>query len=266
MHPKDVLHEKVLERLGDATGVYDYDQWLACWFLISKSEHDNEDPDKTFACAKGGSVFQYCDALSYDWKQRGVTCGIVGFTTANSGKAEWGDLQPVLEILKRDGGPNLVRYAKTCHQDKDDAKKLCRKIRSLKGSDLDAFIDAQFEALLDKGGYLYETVHAWKQAGVDAPSILAIATVFDASLNQGHDGKDGGCTNLVKIAESHHGDENKILKRFNAWRREVAGSKNYNSCAHNGESRSDMFETLRKRGQFQTRVEDAERVVTWTMK
>jgi len=266
MKPDHALNERVLKTLGNATGIYDYEQWLACWLLISKAEHDNEDEEKTFFTQKGESVFTFADFLPYDWTDRGVTCGLVGFTSANCGKESWGDLQPVLKLLKKHGGPDLLKYAKTCHKDKDDAKKLCRKIHQLEGSDFDAFVEAQIEALVVKNGYIYETVNAWKDVGVSKPSILAIATVFDASLNQGYCGKDGGCVNLKKIGKKHEGDENKILRDFNTWRREVAARSNYNSCPHNGHSRSDMYEDLRKGGHFHLTVKDVKQVNSWRMK
>ncbi len=265
MKPEAALNEKTLKILGDATGIYDYEQWLACWLLVSKSEHDNEDPAKTFIGHGGESVFQYADFLPYDWKERGVTTGLVGFTTSNCGKSEWGDLQPVLNILKESGGPDLGKYTKNCHKDKDDAKKLCKKIHGLSGKDLDLFIEAQFKALVVKGGYIHETMHGFKKIGIEKPSMLAIATVFDASLNQGHDGKDGGVKNLIKLGEGV-GNENDVLKKYNAWRRDVAGGSNYNSCKHNGHSRSDMFEDLRKDGKFDITCADVCKVNSWKMK
>lgn len=266
MKPEQVLNESVLKILGDATGIRDYQQWLACWLLISKSEHDNQDENKTFLAQNGESVFQYADFLPYDWTERGVTCGLVGFTTANDGKPEWGDLEPVLHRLKKKGGPDLLGLTKTCHTNKNDAKKLCKKIHDLSGEDLNRFIESQFEALVNTDGYICETVKAWKHVGIECPSMLAVATVFDTSLNQGFDGKDGGCTNLKKIGKKHQGDENAILKEFNEWRRRVAGKKNYNSCAHNGHCRSDMYESLRKDEHFKLAVDDVKKVLGWKMK
>ena len=263
MKPEHALNEKTLKILGDVAGIYDFNEWLACWLLVSKSEHDNEKPEKTFIGAKGESVFKYADFLPYDWTERGVTCGLVGFTSANCGKDAWGDLQPVLKILKKRGGPDLLKYADSCHKDKASAKKLCKKIHGLDDKDFDLFVEAQFEALIVPGGYIFETVNAWKKVGVENPSMLAIATVFDTSLNQGHDGKDGGCKNLIKIGKDHKGDEDKILEKYNDWRRKVAGSTNYNSCRHNGENRSDMFDKLRGK---KFTVDNVIDVIGWKMK
>ena len=112
---------------------------------------------------------------------------------------------------------------------------------------------------------------AWKEAGVDQPSALAVATVFDASLNQGWGGKDGGCTSLRKLAVQC--DEDATLKKthtYNAWRRVTAARNAYNNPPANGRNRADMFEALRKAKAFSLTGHDAaadiKKAIRWTMK
>lgn len=260
------LTPQVLAMLKKETGIDSADAWWNIWWLISKPEHDNEEKKDAFEADDGTSLFQYAAALSYDRKERGVTMGIVGFTTACDGKDGEGDAKTLFDIYKTLGGEDLSPLMKGCAKNKAACKKLCKKIKSL--GDEPAWVEAQWRALFAPGetGYLRQTMKAWKSIGVDAPSPLAIATVFDASLNQGSGGPDGGCVFLTKLGV--RGDEDATLQKYNAWRAKVAGTKEYNEPAINGKNRAGQFESLRKAGCSSLEKCDAEiqRAIGWEMK
>lgn len=180
------LSPDVLALLKTTTGLDDAEAWRNIWLLVSKSEHDNTDPAKAFLTDKGKSLFSYASALSYDWKDRGVTMGIVGWTTACDGKDGKGDAPVLFKIYKELGGEDLMKYCDGCTKDKSKCSALIKKIESLAGDP--KWIQAQWKQLVtkaDDGAYLYHTIDTWKKLGIQ-PSALAIATVFDASLNQGY--------------------------------------------------------------------------------
>lgn len=265
----DPLGPDVLDLLTKTTGIGNAEAWRNMWLLVSKSEHDNQDPQKVFVDDDGGDLFTYASALSYDRKDRGVTMGLVGWTTGCDGKDGHGDAPALFKVYKELGGEDLMNYCDGCCKSKQACEKLIRKIESLEGDP--RWIKAQWQQLVtkaDDGAYLYHTLQAWKKIGIDAPSALAIATVFDASLNQGYSGKDGGCTNLERLAIS--GDENATLEVYNAWRRKVAGTNDYNNPKSNGENRADMFEKLRKAKHFSLSGDAALRAIkqaiSWEMK
>lgn len=265
-----VLTPEVLKLLGSTTGLADAEAWQNIWLLVSKGEQDNEDPKKAFLDDKGGSLFTYAAALSYDASQRGVTIGAVGWTTANDGKDGDGDAPELFKAYAKLGGEDLTPLCKGCTSSKSAREKLIAKIHGL--ADDPRWVLAQWQQLLSPGtpdgAYLYNTVHAWKKVGIQNPSALAIATVFDASLNQGNFGKDGGCLNLEKLAVK--GDENATLEKYNAWRRKVAGTNQYNEPSSNGQNRADQFEKLRHAGVFSLKGPEAAKAIksalSWTMK
>lgn len=263
------LSPEVLKMLKETTGLGDAEAWRRIWLLVSKSEHDNTDPAKAFLTDKGKSLFAYASALSYDWKERGVTMGIVGWTTGNDGKDGRGDAPELFKVYKSLGGEDLMPYCDGCCKDKAKCTKLIKKIESLADDPL--WIQAQWKQLVTKadcGAYLYHTVSSFKKIGIDSPSALAIATVFDASLNQGYDGKDGGCVMLEKLGVK--GDENATLEKYNQWRAKVAGTNDYNSPPINGKNRAKQFEDLRKAKVFTLTGGDAlkeiQRAISWEMK
>lgn len=263
------LPPEILSLLHKATGLDNAEAWRNIWLLISKSEHDNDDPARTFVTSKGEDVFTYAAGLSYDAKDRGVTMGLVGWTTAYDGKDAQGDAMELFKIYASLGGENLAPLAKGCCTSKDTREKLISKIKSLAKDP--AWVQAQWQQLVsdsDDGAYIFHTMKAWRHIGVPKPSALAIATVLDASLNMGSYGKDGGCENLVKLAV--RGDENKSLEKYNAWRRKVAGTNDYNSPPINGKNRADMFEKLRKAKVYTLVGPDATKALkdalSWTMK
>jgi hypothetical protein len=259
----DPLSPEVLRVLQAATGLGKKESWNAIFLLVSKSEHNNEDPAKAFLTDKGTSVFTYASALPYDMKQRGVTTGLVGYTTADGGKDGHGDAPVLFRQYKALGGEDLMPFIPGCTTSKDACAKLIAKIRSL---DKDpAWVQAQFQNLVTDDGYLAQTMRAWKKLGIAAPSPLALATLFDHNLNCGFDGKDGGTANMIKLGVP--GDEDASLKKFNAWRRTVAGKNCYNDPPSNGLHRADMFEELRKAKCYQ--LDDMpliKKSISWTMK
>lgn len=260
----DPLNQDVLDLLQDVTGCGDRTSWNNIWLLVSKGEHDNTDPKKAFKTDKNTNVFTYASALSYDWKKRGVTMGLVGWTTANNGQDGRGDAPELFKAYKALGGEDLMKYCDGCTKSRDTCDKLIKKITSLDNDA--AWTLAQWQQLcLTQGGYLYQVMKTFKKIGIPKPSPLAIATVLDASLNQGFDGPDGGCVCLEKLGVS--GDENATLEKYNAWRRKVAGTNDYNSPPINGQHRADQFEILRKSKQFD--LQDTKAVVkaiSWEMK
>ena len=265
----DPLNDNVMALLKKTTGISSTEAWRAIWLLVSKSEHDNEDPDKAFRTSKGESLFGYAAALSYDCTDRGVTMGAVGWTTGCDGKDGAGDAGELFRIYKDLGGEDFRPLMKGCCASKAAREKLIKKIEQAAHDP--EWVQAQWTQLVtkaDDGAYIYHTMKAWKEAGVDQPSALAIATVFDASLNQGWGGAYGGCTTLRKLAV--HGDEDATLKKYNAWRRTVAGTHDFNSPPVNGRNRADMFEKLRKAKAFSLTGPDAaaaiKKAIRWTMK
>ena len=259
--PEQALSTEVLKILGDATGLADREAWTNIWLLISKSEHNNEKVSGTFEIETNkGSVFGYASALSYDQKKRGVTMGLVGWTTADSGKDGKGDAPELFKIYKKLGGEDLMPFVDGCCSSKDKCEKLISKIHSIAADP--KWIQAQWTQLVSDspdGAYVFRTMASWKKAGVPKPSALAIGAVLDGLLNM-------GSTDLVKLAV--HGDENKTLEKYNVWRRKVAGTEDFNSPPSNGWARSDMFEDLRKAKCFSLKGCDAEvkKAVSWKMK
>lgn len=262
----DPLTPKVLQLLKSETGIDSKDAWWNIWWLVSKGEHDNEERGDAFESDDGGTLFGYCAALSYDWRERGCTMGCVGFTTAYDGKDGQGDAKQLFETYAKLGGEDLCEYMAGCTKKKSACKRLCKKIKSLQNDP--AWIEAQWRALFADGetGYLRETIRAWQAVGIKNPSPLAIATVFDASLNQGSGGPDGGCVFLKKLAVK--GDEDATLKKYNEWRARVAGTKQYNEPAINGKNRGEQFEKLRKAGCYSLEGCDKQikEAIGWEMK
>lgn len=263
------LPREVLSMLEKESGLGSEEAWWNIWWLVSKSEHNNEKREAAFdSDKKGVSVFEFCSALPYDWKDRGVTMGLVGFTVAYDGKDAKGDAMDLFKVYTSLGGcgDELAKLAVGCTKDRKRCEALMKKLREI-GKD-PKWIEAQWRALFLADGYLRKTMDTWKKVGVAKPSALAIATVLDCSLNQGWDGKDGGCTTLEKCAVK--GDENKTLQKYNAWRRTVAGTNDYNSPPINGKNRADQFEKLRQAGVFSLQGPEATKAIQdairWTMK
>ena len=255
-------HIALLNRKCDLS--WSRDQWTMVFFLVSKGEHDNEDPDKTFLTKDGTSVFLYCDALEYDWKQRGCTTSLLGHTTHNDGKAEWGDAYQLFKKFHKLGGPDLSKDATECASSKAAAARFAKRITSMTGKDAGRYTLAEIKVLASKKSYLRHAVQAWRDLGIDHPRPLGVAAVFDAALNQGLGGKWDPCKHLLQVGAK--GDEDASLKEFNVWRRVAATKNHHNDPPVNGENRSDMFEDLRKKGAWDLPQEACRKVVTWRMR
>lgn len=258
----DPLFPEVLAMLEKETGIGSKESWRNCFLLVSKSEHDNENPTKAFLTDKGESVFTYADAIN-DKRQRGVTMGLVGFTTADAGKDGHGDAMPLFATYKRLGGPDLAPLAKGCCTDQHAQEAMIKAVKKA-GSDL-KWVLAQWSELFKEGGYLRETMQAWKKLGIDKPSALAIAVTFDSALNFGCEGSDGACKFLVKLGKK--GDEAATLDAYCKWKAKIGGKNDYNSSEKNGKARGDMFGDLVKAKCFHLIDCDKEikKAVSWKM-
>lgn len=254
---------RCLNILQETTSIGSADVWTSIFFLISKNEHDNDAFDKTFVSAHGGSVFTYAEALRYDWKQRGVTCGLVGFTTANDGKASWGDAQPMFRIFQKLSGKDLVPLASACHTDRSKADSLCQYIRSLDGDEHDLFMQAQVMALCSKGGYVYETAHLLGHLNLP-PYPLLFSAVLDTMLNFGIGGR--WCPKAWLLKHGRKGRTTRTLEKFLRWKRRAGSKNHHNSCKHNARCRSDMYKKLLRQKQWSLPRAACEQVVTWRMK
>ena len=242
------------------------DSWYAVFYLVSKGEHDNEKYEKTFTSAEGGSVWTYASALSYDWKQRGVTTGVYGATTANDGKSAWGDAESMFKRFHELGGPDFSQLASKAHTDKKVADELCKKIQHLDGKAYEWYIQAQLEALCRKGGYIYESVHALESCGIER-TPLAIACVFDTALNFGLGGKYCPVSWLKKHGrKDEQKDGEEVLLQFLKFKALVGSKNNHNSCRNNAVNRANMFVKLVRKKDWLLSRKGCEAVVTWTMK
>jgi hypothetical protein len=258
----DPLSPAVLALLEKATGLGDKEAWTNIWFLISKTEQGNDDLKKTWRTDENKSLFTYASALSYDRHKRGVTVGIVGWTTANDGKDSQGDAWKLFEQYAKLGGKDLAPHAKGCCDSQQKCDNLIARIAAL---DKDPkWAQAQFQNLVTGDGYLAKTMEAWKRAGVPKPSALAIGVVFDTSLNQGWDGPDGGCTHLTKLAVS--GNESKTLEKYFAWKTSVAGTNEYNSPKINGTNRGKMWASLAGCPSLRRCDAEIKKAVKWELK
>ena len=253
------LVSKILNTLCDCD--LTEEQYLMIFFLVSKSEHDNEDPSRTFLCADNLPVFLYCEALKYDYTDRGCTLGVVGFTTADSGKMP-GDAQPVLRRLFELGGPNLLDLADHCHSDKRAADTLCVKIRGLNDDECNLMIRAQLEALAGDG-YFGQTIRIIRDLGLPLKPLL-VASIFDSLLNFGRGGKY--CP--LKFLRKHGvpGSKTKTLRALLKWKRKAGCKNDHNSCRSNAHNRSDMFKRLMRHKIWDLDEAWCKKVTKWTMK
>ena len=248
--PEQALTKDVLSLLQKTTGLGDFEAWRNIWMLISKGEQDNDTPEGTFEVERNkGSLFGYASALKYDKDFRGVTMGIVGWTSKQDGPG-------LFKTYHALGGPNLVDLCKK------GGKELIDKVHSLSSDP--KFIQAQWENLCGDEGYIFETMKSFKKLGIENPSPLAIAILLDCNLNHGFDGKFGGSSNIEKIGK--HGDEKATLEAFVKWRKPLADKHDFNQKP-NGTRRVEMFETILKSGDMQLKEMDGlKKAMKWTMK
>lgn len=263
--PQQIFIKKNRQVLTKCTGIKSIDTITAIFFLLSKPEHNNQSWDKTFISSDGKSVFFYAERLKYDGPQRGVTVGLAGFTTANSGKDAWGDFHPLATRYKRMGGVDLTRLARGLTTNTKKASEFCRKIHRLKGKDADLFVRAQLKCLCRPGGYIYEAMDALKNAGIPSPTPVTIAAVVDTMINQGIGGKWCPKKWLEQNPATSPKRESALLRDFLRWKRVSATKNHHNSPPSNGEKRSDMFLELLDMGSTDLDRAACERVVTWKM-
>lgn len=255
----------VLAMLGKATGLRDPQAWSNVLSLVSKPEHDRLE---WWLSNDNEDIYAWSEALKYDWSKntegRGVTMGIVGFTTHCDGKPE-GDAQDLFEEYVRLGGKNLAPMSKDCASDKDACKKLINEIKKI--GDDEKWIQAQWNRLVAKGGsgYIYETMKICKDHGIETPSALTIASLFDCSLNQGATGH-GGSISIAKKIDGKH-DEKTFLRKFLNERLPIAGRNAYNDPPINGRHRVQQFIDLLDAGCMDLK-DDAliKKVTSWEMK
>ena len=261
-----MLADASIRALERATSITTTESLVAIFFLVSKPEHDNEMWDSTFLDDEGRDVFTYAAALSYDWKQRGVTAGIVGFTSANDGKASWGDLQPVLHQYARLGGKDAERMlslAETAHTSNADADALCDSIKSLHGHERDMFEQSQIDSLCAPGGYVHEAIDAIGDLDLP-PHPLYVAIVFDTALNFGLGGEYCPKTWLAK--NGTRGDAKKTFRAFLEWKASAGAKNNHNGCKHNAEQRAKQFKKLLDKNHLTLPRRSCEEAVRWKMK
>jgi hypothetical protein len=261
--PSQVFTNDNVKVLKKSTGIDCIDTLTAIFFLLSKSEHDNEKWEKTFLGEDGKSVFFYAKRLPYDGEQRGCTVGLAGWTTANGGKDKNGDFHDLAVRYKRMGGIDLRKLCKGLTKNKDKAKEFCDKIRNLHGEHADLFVTAQFKQLCRPGGYIHDSVEAIEDAGIKKPSALLIAAVVDTAINQGFGGK--WCPRAW-LKEHADDDEKKLLKAFLKWKRVAATKNHHNDPPSNGEERSDMFKNLLDAGALDLDRAECEKAVKWRMR
>jgi hypothetical protein len=256
---QDTLTQELVDFLNQKLELnFTQEQWLMVFFLTAKSEHDIEDPDLTFSSHDKRNVFFYCEALSYDYRQRGCTFGLVGFTT---GGTEAGDAPAVFKAYHELGGPDLLEESKVCHTDKAKAKVFCQRIHALEGDQ--AFVQAQLDVLCSPEGYMYEAVKAIRKLDISV-SPLFFAAVYDSMLNFGLGGK--WCPKKFLQHRGIQGKHVQSLKDFLVWKRRASCKNNHNSCKHNGLCRANMYKSLLKKQGWDLPLVKVEKVVHWAMK
>jgi hypothetical protein len=236
--------DDMLAQFREATGIESAEAWANVWGIIAKSEHDRGPADWDLSDDGKTPIFFYAAALPYDWRQRGVTLGCVGFTTANSGKAAWGDAQALFRTFKAMGGADLEPMCDDAHVDPKARDALICRIKDLmkNSKTREAFVRAQIAELLKPTGYIGGSVKLLRERGFERPSALAVAALFDHSLNCGLTGPDGTIALLKKIPPGR--TEEEFLEAFCKVRLPVAGKNNYASCKQNGENRAKIIRKL----------------------
>ena len=257
------IPSNVLDMLRSVTGIGDAEAWSNILSLVGKGEHDSL---KWWLCEDGGSVYGYNASLSYDFRSRGRTIGLFGATTHHGGKPV-GDAQELFAEFVKLGGEDLAPLSKDCAKDKDAGTTLCKKIEQIAADP--RWILAQWNQLMSNGGsgYVYESMRICKKRGIEKPSALTIAALYDCSMNQGATGDEGSRKIAQKVAASIK-DEKAFLAEFLAQRKPIAGTNAYNSPPVNGKNRVQQFIDLLEGGCMDLKDCDAqiEKATSWEMK
>lgn len=262
------LTPEILKMLERETGLGDAHAWSNIMSVVSKGEHDSLE---WWLDSEKDSIYGYGAMLPWDWRVgtegggRGVTLGIVGFTTHHEGKPA-GDAQLLFKEYAKLGGKNLAPMSVDCAHDKDAGNRLIKEIKRV--ADDPKWMHAQWNCLLaDTGsGYVYETMRMCKKRGIAKPCALTIAALFDCSMNHGATGAYGSRKLAEKVPE-HVKDEKAFLKEFLEIRLPIAGKHGLASPPINGTNRVKQFIELLQKGCMDLKDDAAIRKATdWEMK
>lgn len=257
------LPPKVLKTLGQVAGFDDPVSWSNLLSLTGKAEQDSL---KWWEADDGGDVYIYAKNLPYDWNKgpkRGVTIGIVGFTTHHEGKPQ-GDAQDLFKEYAKLGGEDLGPMSRKCDCEADDCKKLIAKIKGLKNDD--KWQQAQWNRMVSSGGYIFESVKLLKKYKVPV-TPLALAAIYDAGMNQGITGKHGAADMAKDVPESAHGNADKFVAAFLKIRKPIAGTGAFNDPPVNGHNRVQQYVDLLEKKCWDLK-DDAlvKKATSWAMK
>jgi hypothetical protein len=259
------LTTDIMHMLEKHTGLGDAQAWSNILSLVAKSEHDRLE---WWVSNDNKDIYAWAEALKYDWSKktegRGVTMGLVGFTTHYEGKPI-GDAQDLFKEYVTMGGEDLAPMSKECATDKNACEKLIKKIGKLR--DDDAWKRAQWARLVSKGGsgYVHESMQICKKRGIDRPSALTLAALFDCSLNQGATGNEGCRAIAEKVARDI--PEKEFLRDFLKRRLPIAGRNAYNDPPVNGKNRVTQFIKLLEADCMDLKDDGlVKKVTSWEMK
>lgn len=211
--------------------------------IIAKPEQD-QGPATWDMSSSGGTVFAYAEALPYDWWDRGVTAGLVGFTSANGGQEAWGDMQFMLGLYAAKSGIDLRPLCVGTTTSLAKCQTLVNALRNA-GSD-SRYIAAQWDAITSSANpsaYLYHAMRLLRTRGFSPPRALTIAACFDHALNCGIDGQYGLQWVLQQIPTSVT-DETQFLRALTAQRLPILGLNGYNDPPINGQRRAEIISKI----------------------
>lgn len=227
-----------------------------CFLLINKAEFNNENPETVFQTHLGTSIWTHCDMIPYDRYQRGCH---IGWCFVTGGHDQESTIEPVLQILKARGGPDLVDAAAMCHTSKDEALALCDLVRD--SVDEDMFRQAQIEVLCSPGGYMYEAKGIIQHLDIEV-SPLFFTAVLDCMIDFGL-GSRKYCPRKFLTHRGTRGKHVRTLETLLSWKRWISTKNNHNSCKHNGLCRANMYKTLMRKQAWGLRRSRCEEVVKY---
>jgi hypothetical protein len=228
--------------LNDALGLaFTEEEWQMVFFLVSKAEHYNEDPDAIFTSKLGGSVWIYCEAIPYDRHQRGCH---VGWCFITGGHEQESTAAEVFRLVKEKGGPDLIDQAANCYVSKQAAQEFCNLMATQQEYE-SIFREAQLEVLCQPGGYMYEAKKAITDLEIEVSPLMFVA-VLDCMIDFGL----GARKYCPRKFLYHRGTKKKHVKTLStllSWKRWISTKNNHNSCKHNGLCRANMYKTLMRK-------------------
>jgi Glycosyl hydrolase family 46 len=254
----------VLPELARVTGISDAIVYSAMLALTNKAEQDSV---TWYLDSKGESIYGYAEALPYDRKQRGLTIGLFGATTADAGKDGKGDAMDLFKRFAALKGEDFTPYAKNLTHDKAACDLLAKKIRSIATDP--KWQQAQWQQLLatNGNGYLFEAVAILKNLGFTTFAPLTLAAVYDCCMNMGPQKSKYGARWVVsQLPQTDLTSEDTFLRAFCTARSKVAAKGGANSNEQNGFHRSMQYITLLDSGckdlKNQTALENA---MSWNL-